>query len=120
MKRETDIYLPAKFGSFRTIVYTDKRDSKESISCIKSNPSQESSVLLQIHSECLTGDVFGSHRCDCGPQLHTALERMEQEGNGILLYRRQESRGIGIVNKLKAYELQEQGFDTKEANEALG
>src|SRR5699024_6229764 len=117
---EADIQLPTKFGSFRTIVYTDKRDGKETIACIKGNPSQESSVLLRIHSECLTGDVFGSHRCDCGPQLHKALEGMEQEGVDNLLYTLQEGRRIGLVNKLKPCDHQEKGFDTVEANQSLG
>src|SRR5699024_8441308 len=93
---------------------------KESIDCIKGNTSQEFSVLLRIHSECLTGDVFVFHRCDCGLQLQKDLDRMEQGSSSIKLNVRQEGSSIGLVNKLKAYELQEQGFDTVEANEALG
>ena len=118
--RVTVTELPTQYGSFRAYGYVNRLNGEHHVALVKGEVGKGTDVLCRVHSECLTGDTFGSLRCDCGQQFAAAMTQIEEEGRGVLLYMRQEGRGIGLINKLRAYELQEQGMDTLEANLALG
>ncbi|HNO71487.1 MAG TPA: bifunctional 3,4-dihydroxy-2-butanone-4-phosphate synthase/GTP cyclohydrolase II [Bacteroidia bacterium] len=120
IQREVEVKLPTEFGDFNLIAYNQTTTNQEHIAIVKGSWKDNEPILVRMHSCCLTGDIFGSLRCDCGPQLHSAMAMIEKEGKGAIVYMNQEGRGIGLLNKLKAYKLQEEGKDTVEANHALG
>ncbi len=120
VKKEVTINLPTQWGDFKMVAFTQINTGDNHLALIKGKWADDEPVLVRVHSSCITGDIFGSCKCDCGPQLHKSMEMIEKEGKGVIIYMNQEGRGIGLVNKLKSYNLQEQGMDTVDANLALG
>ncbi len=120
VERQVDVKLPTRYGDFELVAYQQTTTGEEHLALVKGTWEPNEPVLVRVHSSCVTGDIFGSCRCDCGPQLHRAMEMIDREGKGVIVYMQQEGRGIGLLNKLKAYKLQEQGADTVEANLLLG
>lgn len=120
IKKEVSVKLPTEWGDFEMVAFTQVNTKENHIAIIKGTWEEDEPILVRVHSSCVTGDIFGSCRCDCGPQLHKSMEMIEKEGKGLIVYMNQEGRGIGLINKLKAYNLQESGMDTVDANLALG